>query len=85
MAIYRSDQAQVTFLTEAAPGGYIEQAPINITKTGAGVSTSLSANTNAGASSITVAAAGALAAGDAIVIGYWHASTTATRKMRFVK
>ena len=78
MAVYRSDQAQVTFMTEPAAGGYVEQAPINITKTGSGVSTTLSSDTVAGTSSITVAAAGALQAGDAILIGYWHASVAAT-------
>ena len=74
MAIYRSDQAVVTFGTEAAPGGYPELA-YPTTLQGSGVTTTLDGAHPAGSRSITVTAAGALAIGDYIQIGYAVGST----------
>ena len=37
MAIYRSDQAQVTFQTEANPGAYVELATAKTNGTGSAV------------------------------------------------
>jgi hypothetical protein len=67
MAIYRSDQALVTFGTEAAQGGYPELAyPTAVT----GGATNLSAAHPAGSRSILVDNGVSFAIGDYIAIGY---------------
>jgi len=65
MAIYRSDQAQLTFAAEAAQGG----DPEMIEGTTGSTSTTLSATANAGSRSITVASSSGLTVGDFIRIG----------------
>ena len=80
MAVYRADQAQVTFMTEPAAGGYVEQAPKDTAKTGSGADTDLDGNHEAGSTSLTVTDSTGFSVGDAILIGYWHDSTTATNE-----
>ena len=67
MAVYRSDQAQLTFATEAAQGG----DPELIEGTVSGVSAALTADHSAGVRSITVdgVTGGTLVVGDFIRIG----------------
>ena len=72
MAVYRSDQALVTFGTEAAPGGYPELAYAAVS----GVDTTLDGVHTAGSRSILVTAAGAFAIGDYLVIGHTVVSVT---------
>tara|TARA_Y100000310_G_scaffold342872_1_gene447992 strand:- start:1807 stop:3600 length:1794 start_codon:yes stop_codon:yes gene_type:complete len=52
MAVYRADQAQVTFMTEPAAGGYVETIASDATISGG--SATLTAATNAGSSSIGI-------------------------------
>ena len=70
MAVYRSDQAQLTFGSEAAPGGYAMNRPSGLamvsTSPGNGVT---SAAANAGATKITVTEAAAFAVNDDVLIG----------------
>ena len=63
MAVYRSDQAQVTFAAEAAQGGDMERYGPTTTS-----GTSLSSDVVAGASSITVASASNFNQGDLFVL-----------------
>ena len=74
MAVYRSDQAQLTFATEAAQGG----DPELIEGTVSGVSAALTADHSAGVRSITVdgVTGGTLVVGDFIRIGTVTAATT---------
>ena len=65
MAVYRSDQAQLTFATEAAQGGDPEMIE-GTTSTG---STTVNAAFEAGSRSITVASASNFTVGDMIRIG----------------
>jgi len=67
MAVYRSDQALVSFGTEAAKGGYPELAWTNKV---AGGNTNLDGAHPAGSRSILVDAGTTFAVGDYIVIGY---------------
>ena len=69
MAVYRSDQAQLTMSAEAAQGGDPEL--ISGTRVGGGsdIDTTLSAAANAGATQITVAETGNVVVGDFIRIG----------------
>ena len=73
MAVYRSDQAQLTFGVEAAQGA----DPEFMAGTAGSVSTTLSAATKAGARSITVASSSNLVVGDFIRIGTFDVSTPA--------
>jgi len=76
MAIYRSDQAVVTFGTEAAPGGYPELAyPSEIDPASAGASV-LNGAHPAGSRSISVDDGSNFAIGDYIAIGYTEGSET---------
>ena len=65
MAVYRSDQAQLTFATEAAQGA----DPEMMEGTAGTGSTTLSSNTDAGSRSIVVASASNFTKGDQIRIG----------------
>ena len=77
MAIYRSDQAVVTFGAEAALGGYIEGAA-GATSTSTATSTIATTAASAGDMSITVAAIGNFALQQFIYIG--TQSSAANRK-----
>ena len=70
MAIYRSDQAVVTFGTEAAPGGYPELAYPSETDPAGYANTNLSGAHPAGSRSLTVDAGATFAIGDYVSIGY---------------
>ena len=59
MAIYRSDQASVTFAAEAAQGGYPENSDI----TGAGSSANTNADANAGDKTLSFASAFTVSSG----------------------
>tara|TARA_R110000824_G_scaffold161720_3_gene337135 strand:+ start:2043 stop:3851 length:1809 start_codon:yes stop_codon:yes gene_type:complete len=73
MAVYRSDQAQLTFGVETVQGA----DPEFMAGTAGSVSTTLSAATKAGARSITVASASGALVGDFIRIGTFNISTPA--------
>ena len=69
MAVYRSDQAQLTFGPEAAPGGYPELAS---TPNGSAAGTALidmAAGLPAGSTKITVSALSGITAGEDVQIG----------------
>ena len=66
MAVYRSDQALVTFAAEAAPGGY----PELINATTRTDRTTLSGAHPAGSRSLLLASAASIAIGDYLTIGY---------------
>ena len=68
MAVYRSDQAQLTFSTEAAQGGDPEMME-GTPETSSGGSTTINAAFDAGSRSITVASATNFTLGDQIRIG----------------
>jgi len=70
MAIYRSDQAVVTFGTEAAPGGYPELAYPSETDPAGYANTNLSGAHPAGSRSLIVDAGTTFAIGDYVSIGY---------------
>ena len=65
MAVYRSDQAQLTFGSEAAPGGYVMNFPDAAVSGANGI---LAAAVNAGATKITVTGSG-FAVNDDVRIG----------------
>ena len=70
MAVYRSDQAQLTFGAEAAPGGYAMHRPSGLVMVGASPGNGVtSAAANAGATKITVTEAAAFAVNDDVLIG----------------
>ena len=68
MAVYRSDQAQLTFAVEAAPGGYPEVASSVTDGTGTAV-INLAAGIPAGSRTLTVDALSGITAGEFIQIG----------------
>lgn len=68
MAIYRSDQAQLTFAVEAAPGGYPELASAVTDGTGAAV-INMADGLPAGSRSLTVDAFSGITVGEFIQIG----------------
>ena len=74
MAVYRSDQAQLTFAVEAAQGG----DPEMIEGTAGTGSTTLSAAFEAGSRSITVASNSNFTVGDQIRIGTVHGTPAQT-------
>ena len=89
MAIYRSDQAQVTFAVEAAPGGSPELASaVTLATSGdAGeCAIDLTAGVPAGSRSLTVdgMAADEFVAGDLIVIGTTATESSEIRRVEFV-
>ena len=67
MAVYRSDQAQLTFGPEAAPGGYAMNFPGAVL--GGSANTTLDGVVLAGATQITLTAASSFAVGQDIRIG----------------
>jgi len=83
MPIYRSDQSQLTFATEAAPGGYPELAT---SVTNGDGDDSLSGAHEAGSSSVTVASSSGITAGEYIKIGTGASAQLETeiRKVEFV-
>ena len=78
MAVYRSDQAQLTFITEAVQGGYPELASSVTNGTG---NSTLSSAHSAGANSITVASSTNITQNEHVVIG---TSATAESEIRTV-
>jgi len=68
MAIYRSDQAQLTFAVEAAPGGYPELASAVTDGTGTAV-INMATGLPAGSRTITVDSLSGITAGEFIQIG----------------
>tara|TARA_B100001123_G_scaffold265901_2_gene296041 strand:+ start:1691 stop:3382 length:1692 start_codon:yes stop_codon:yes gene_type:complete len=64
MAIYRADQAQLTFGPEAAAGGYVEISPADLSVSGG--STTLASDHEAGVREITVSSATNFSVGDHI-------------------
>jgi len=89
MPIYRSDQAQLTFAVEAAPGGYPELASaVTLATSGdAGeCAINLVAGVPAGSRSLTVdgMAADEFVAGDLIVIGTTATESSEIRRVEFV-
>jgi hypothetical protein len=75
MAIYRSDQAVVTFGAEAALGGYIEGASGSTTDSVASSSVATTA-ISAGATSLTISSASSFAVGQYLQIGTKGSTTT---------
>ena len=83
MAVYRSDQAQVTFMTEAGPGGYIETHPQATATSSGGIGT-LTATTRPGASEIAVTVtANTFEVGDTIQIE--HGTATKNNEIRDIE
>ena len=78
MAVYRSDQAQLTFSTEAVQGGYPELASSVTNGTG---NSTLSSAHSAGANSIAVASSSGITQNEHVVIG---TSATAESEIRTV-
>jgi len=78
MAVYRSDQAQLTFSTEAVQGGYPELASSVTNGTG---NSTLNGAHSAGANSITVANSSGITQNEHVVIG---TSATAESEIRTV-
>ena len=78
MAVYRSDQAQLTFSTEAVQGGYPELASSVTNGTG---NSTLNGAHSAGSNSITVASSSGITADEHVVIG---TSATAESEIRTV-
>ena len=69
MAVYRSDQAQLTMSAEAAPGGDPELISGTLVGGSSDIDTTLSADAPAGATQISVADAEDVTVGDFIRIG----------------
>ena len=69
MAVYRSDQAQLTISAEAAPGGAPELISGTLVGGSSDIDTTLSAEANAGDTQITVTDAEDVVVGDFIRIG----------------
>ena len=69
MAVYRSDQAQLTISAEAAPGGDPELNSGTLVGGSSDIDTTLSAEANAGDTQITVTDAEDVVVGDFIRIG----------------
>jgi len=77
MAIYRSDQAVVTFGAEAALGGYIEGASGSTASIGSVASGTAGADISAGDMSFTyTSSSGTIAVGQYIIVGTTGATTT---------
>ena len=84
MAIYRSDQAQLTFAVEAAPGGYPELATTVTAGTGQ-AAINLVAGQPAGSRSLTVDGLSSITTGEFIRLGPTDGSgETEIRKVEFV-
>jgi len=81
MAVYRGDQAQLTFAAEAAQGADSEM----IEGTASGASTTLSAAINAGVRSFTVASVSSMVVGDFIRIGTVESTAANTYKEHEVR
>ena len=82
MAVYRSDQAQLTFGPESAPGAYPGMATTVVT--GTGDSTLASAH-NAGSHKITVASSTGITAGEDVKIGGASNTESEVRRVEFVE
>jgi hypothetical protein len=82
MAVYRSDQAQLTFGPESAPGAYPGMATTVVT--GTGDSTLASAH-NAGSHKITVASTTGITAGEDVKIGGASNTESEVRRVEFVE
>jgi len=81
MAVYRSDQAQVTFGSEAAPGAYPGMATSVSNGTG---NTTLASAHNAGSHKITVASTTGITAGEDIKIGGASNTESEIRRVEYV-
>ena len=85
MAVYRSDQAQLTFATEGGHGGYPEPATTVTEEGGAGAATINMANgLPAGSRQITVTSLSGLTAGEYIQIGSSATEETEVRRVEYV-
>ena len=89
MAIYRSDQAQLTFAVEAAPGGYPEMVTLAGVTNGSGTAAiNLAAGQPAGSRSLTVdglSSSTEIPVGSFIVIGTTANKNSEIRKVEFVE
>jgi hypothetical protein len=88
MAIYRHDQAQLTFASEFAPGGYVEMASsVNNGAGGAGgtAAVNMAAGLPAGSTSITVTSLSGVTAGEFIKIGPASSSALVESEVRKVE
>ena len=89
MAIYRSDQAQLTFAVEAAPGGYPEMVTLAGVTNGSGTAAiNLAAGQPAGSRSLTVdglSSSTEIPVGSFIVIGTTANKNSDIRKVEFVE
>ena len=83
MPIYRSDQAQLTFAVEAAPGGSPEMAS-SVTSGSGAAAINLAAGQPAGSRSLTVDGLSGITAGEFIVIGTTANKNSEIRKVEFV-
>ena len=81
MAVYRSDQAQITFGTESAPGAYPGMA--TSVSNGTGNSTLASAH-NAGSHKLTVASTSGITAGEDIKIGGASNTESEIRRVEYI-
>ena len=88
MAIYRSDQAQLTFAVEAAPGGYPEMVTLAGVTNGSGTAAiNLAAGQPAGSRSLTVdglSSSTEIPVGSFIRIGTVDTKNSEIRKVEFV-
>ena len=83
MAVYRSDQAQVTFMTEPAAGGYVEMAPQSAVPAASAAATTISTAHPAGSRTLTVGANTNFNVGDAIQLG--HGTATIENEIRQIE
>ena len=81
MAVYRSDQAQLTFGSESAPGAYPGMATTVTNGTG---NSTLSAAFEAGSNKISVASSSGITAGEDIKIGGASNTESELRRVEFV-
>jgi len=81
MAVYRSDQAQVTFGTESAPGAYPGMATTVVNGTG---NTQLASAHHAGSHKLTVASTSGITAGEDIKIGGTANTESEIRRVEYV-
>jgi hypothetical protein len=81
MAIYRAEQARMSFSSEAAPGGYMEIIDTMAAQTSSPGNTSLNGAHTAGSRSLTVAAITNFAVGQYVLIEAAGTAVTETRRI----
>ena len=85
MAVYRSDQAQLTFATEGGHGGYPEPATTVVEESSAGAATiNMADGLPAGSRQITVTSLSGITAGEYIQIGSSATEETEVRRVEYV-